>query len=654
MTNVDKNSNVESNNDYSSIWLSLNRVNLDDFSMDDLNNIDSPSEITKPEAKKVNSSSGKPQDKVVEQETDVIKTDKYGQKYTVKKNLLPLGVKIDKQPLYDKDWKVNIHDFLRDNKEITTALLAVTLRFRETIDNIDDFQKLMKMSKFPDLWKENVNYLYDFIQKWELQWGDLSKNELAEKVRLWRESLGDTFEKNKDNTKLWQQKLLQIIIGSLKPEFINKMKESGWIDGYIWDKTIDALTSFLRSMETWYPIFNYMPKREIEPIKNDPVPIEIKEVKDDNEVWKIVFPNTSKWSLFGGTISVATSVWEGDNKWTMKNIDQNNNELTEAVLKWMSSSEKPIEVWIHYNDQWWTGASIQLNSEWFQSEVKNRKENMITQNELKQILDNATKFVDKYVVDNILKEWEELNFELQPQIHTEKKVIKFKVKREWNLMNIYMDDQKSPIDSRLREWSVKWMIKWQNWVDVKNGQRTYDDGSFVATKVEIEKPLSENISYIWNVWWMYYDAWTQENLNLYRDFWSMEMAQWVRLVDKKNTISIDWLLTANRLKLNWINDMDFWWKVKLDYHPEDSKLSGNGYVALNKIQWFRWEANLWYKINDKIKLNTWVMYNNAIETPWIIQGMDKWVGKAWFETQHIVASWVFNKSYQGVALNIKF
>jgi TRAP-type mannitol/chloroaromatic compound transport system substrate-binding protein len=42
----------------------------------------------------------------------------------------------------------------------------VTLWFRKTIENVDDFGKLMKMSGFnTNLPKEDIQYLYDFIKE---------------------------------------------------------------------------------------------------------------------------------------------------------------------------------------------------------------------------------------------------------------------------------------------------------------------------------------------------------------------------------------------------------------------------------------------------------------------------------------------------------
>lgn len=508
-------------------------------------------------------------------------------------------------------------DYLRNNAEFLTVFGELADRFSKNITTKDQLKSVLW-----DSW-----YNWESLYEWEI-------SNLFDILNTW---------KGWDKEKV---KVLQLVMIKLNDQFHDILNQNGGIDGLAWEKTLEVLDKFLMHLKMTSEVWKTLDIKPIIALIPNKLDINLEKIKTD-EVREVIFPDISKWSPFTGRINISKNNID-ENKAEKQTTAEHNLWINNQVSDRVYDSNKAFDIAFNHTN-WKSWMSVQINSEWMLNEVKNKKDDMILKDEFDKIMNNSINFVNKYINDNQMNEWEELNFELRPKIHTEKTPIKFKVKREWYKINVYMNNGDEPVSSRLRKWSAK--ISAQIWIwanGIPSQEREFENAKYGAMKAEMVKPLTNQVAT--KVWVEvgYADARTE--LNPMRDGWGYTIKNWFEFINKDNTlktnIAMTWILDKysqyNR------NNLIFGLEANINYIPND-RLNLYGEAARNQVQGISGKVETKYKINDKIAANMWASYNQAINTPWVLNSENVAAISAWVEMKNLALSLVTSKSLYGIS-----
>lgn len=510
-------------------------------------------------------------------------------------------------------------DYLRNNSEFLTVFSELADRFSKNITSEDQLKSV--------LWDSGYNR--ESLSDWEIS----HLFNVLETGQGW----------NREKVKV-----LQLIMIKLNDQFHDILNQNGGIDGLAGEKTLEVLDQFLNQLKMKSEVWKTLDIKPIIALIPNEIDSHLEKTKPE-EVREVVFPDTSKWSPFSGRINITKHNFdkaESENQTTA----EHNLWISDQIADRVYDSDKAFDIAFNQNN-WNSWMAVQLNSEWFLNEIKNKKDNKILENEFKEIMENSINFVNKYVNDNQMNEGEELNFELRPLINKEKNPIKFRVKRDGNFIKVYMNDSDTPIWMRIRKGSAKISAQvwfWANWTPSTN--REFKNAKYIGIKGEIKKPISKNISATASGEVGYGSAITPENPM--RDWWWGKATLWFEFRNNENTLKtnlggsviLDKYSPYNR------NHMIFGVEGNVTFNPND-KLNLYGDASRNQVQWISGGLNAKYKINDKRTANTGMNYNQGINLPGTLTSQNQLAVKAWIENKNIALNLVAWKSLYNLNTN---
>ena len=507
------------------------------------------------------------------------------------------------------DW---LPDYIKTENELTWALWSLMLWMTRNVNSPEQLWLIFSEMWINTFTKDELNNLHNLITKWDIDGkAILSRSE---------------------------GKVFQSLIVKAMANLNNTLASNGGIDWLIGKKSLEVIWIFASSIANNTPKLKFLiPVSLLKPLPTEEIDSHLEKIKTD-EVREVVFPDTSKWSPFEWRINI-----------TKHNFDQAENEnqttaehnlgIANQVANRTYDSDKAFDIAFNHNN-WESWIAVQVNSEWFLNEVKNKKDNIILKNEFNKIMENSINFVNKYINDNQMNEWEELDFELRPKIHTEKDPIKFKVKREWYKINVYLNDNETPVSSRLRKWSAKinaqfWF--WANWTPSES--RTFENAKYTWWNLDLTRPITNQVALKTWIDWGYADA--RDEINTKRDGWWFTMRNWVEIINKDNTLKTNFAMTwiLDKYSKYNRNHMIFGWEASVEFNP-NKKLNLYGAASRNQVQWVSGELKAKYKINDNRSTNAGASYN-------------KWVNNLqWALVSQNMASFSAGIENKNMALNI--